>query len=59
MVGFKVVAESRCAIALHLALAPTVLVMPYLTLMPVFARDVFGLGATGLGILLAAAGLGR
>ncbi|HYJ12891.1 MAG TPA: MFS transporter [Thermomicrobiales bacterium] len=59
MVGFKVVARSPVLLSLCiLALAPTVLVMPYLTLMPVFARDVFGLGATGLGILLAAAGLG-
>ena len=59
MVGFKVVAESPVLLSLCiLALAPTVLVMPYLTLMPVFARDVFDLGATGLGILLAAAGLG-
>lgn len=59
MVGFKVVAESPVLLSLCiLALAPTVLVMPYLTLMPVFARDVFDMGATGLGILLAAAGLG-
>jgi hypothetical protein len=41
-----------------LALAPTVLVMPYINLMPVFARDVLDLGATGLGVLLASTGLG-
>jgi MFS family permease len=58
-VGFKVVAASPVLLSLCiLALAPTVLVMPYLNLMPVFAKDVFDMGATGLGILLAAAGLG-
>jgi MFS family permease len=41
-----------------LALVPTVLVMPYLNLMPVFARDELGLGSSGLGMLLAATGLG-
>lgn len=57
--GFKVVAASPVLLSLCiLALAPTVLVMPYLNLMPVFAKDVFDMGATGLGILLAAAGLG-
>lgn len=59
MVGFRVVAENPVLLSLCiLALAPTVLVMPYLNLMPVFARDVFDMGASGLGILLAAAGLG-
>ncbi len=32
--------------------------MPYVTLMPVFASDVLGRGAPGLGALMAAAGLG-
>jgi predicted MFS family arabinose efflux permease len=31
---------------------------PYLTLMPVVARDVLGLGAGGYGVLLAAVGIG-
>lgn len=57
--GFKVVAANPVLLSLCvLALAPTVLVMPYLNLMPVFAKDVFDMGATGLGILLAAAGMG-
>ncbi|HET9921142.1 MAG TPA: MFS transporter [Ktedonobacteraceae bacterium] len=34
------------------------LVFPYTTLLPIFARDIFHIGATGLGILNAAAGLG-
>jgi MFS family permease len=58
-VGWRVVTQQPYLGALIvLALAPTVLVMPYLNLMPVFARDVLGLGSTGLGVLLAATGLG-
>jgi MFS family permease len=34
------------------------LVFPYTTLLPIFARDIFHSGATGLGILNAAAGAG-
>ena len=41
-----------------LSLATNVLVMPYINLMPVFTRQVLGMGATGLGVLLAVAGLG-
>lgn len=33
-------------------------VMPYAFLMPVFAKDILGVGAQGLGTLMAAAGLG-
>jgi predicted MFS family arabinose efflux permease len=36
----------------------SVFVLPYQTLMPVFARDVLRTGATGLGMLTAAAGIG-
>ncbi len=58
-VGLQVVAERPILVALIvLALAPTVLVMPYLNLMPVFARDELGLGSSGLGVLLASTGLG-
>lgn len=57
--GFRIVAASPFLTALILlALAPTVLVMPYINLMPVFASDVLDLGATGLGMLLAGVGLG-
>lgn len=34
------------------------LVFPYTTLLPVFARDIFHIGATGLGVLNSAAGIG-
>ncbi|MGI8486004.1 MAG: MFS transporter [Thermomicrobiales bacterium] len=57
--GFRIVASSPFLSALIiLALAPTVLVMPYINLMPIFARDIMGLGSGGLGILLASTGLG-
>ncbi len=50
-VGLKIVANSPFLLGLILlALAPTVLVMPYINLMPVFARDVMGLGSGGLGL---------
>lgn len=37
---------------------PAIFVFPYITLMSVFARDVWEIGAGGLGILLAASGFG-
>ncbi|MEX2315405.1 MAG: MFS transporter [Thermomicrobiales bacterium] len=43
---------------LALAFAPVLLGMPYQTLMPVFAEDVFEVGPGGLGVLMAANGLG-
>jgi len=41
-----------------LAMLPTLLIFPYMNFLPVFARDELGLGATGLGILMALNGLG-
>lgn len=59
LVGFRVVGSDPFLIGLILlATVATVLVMPYINLMPVFARDELGLGATGLGILMACTGLG-
>jgi MFS family permease len=43
---------------LLLAFAPVLLGMPYQALMPVFARDVFHVGPTGLGVLLTVNGVG-
>lgn len=58
-VGFKVIANSPFLTGLVLlALAPTVLVIPYINLMPVFARDVLDVGSNGLGMLLTATGIG-
>ena len=44
--------------ALLLQFTIAFLVFPYVTLLPIFARDIFHIGATGLGILNAAAGTG-
>ena len=41
-----------------LASLATILLMPYLTLMPVFARDELELGSQGLGIMMAVTGIG-
>jgi MFS family permease len=41
-----------------LAAATNILVMPYLNMMPVFARDTFAVDSFGLGLLLASTGLG-
>lgn len=58
-VGLRIVAQDTFLLSLILlALTTNVLVMPYITMMPVFARDVLGVGSTGLGLLLASAGLG-
>jgi predicted MFS family arabinose efflux permease len=40
------------------ALVPRVFAIPYQTLMPVFQKDVLGVGPEGLGMLLAAPGVG-
>ncbi|MBI2829880.1 MAG: MFS transporter [Chloroflexi bacterium] len=57
--GFSYIFSNRLVLALMvLALAPAVLAMPFVSLMPVFAVDVFGGGATLQGLLLSAIGVG-
>ncbi|HMM43880.1 MAG TPA: MFS transporter, partial [Thermomicrobiales bacterium] len=43
---------------LLLIAVPSVAARPYTQMMPVFARDILGLGATGFGVLMAASGIG-
>jgi MFS family permease len=41
-----------------MAAVPVLLAQPYMQMMPVFARDVLDVGSTGLGLLMAASGVG-
>ncbi len=43
---------------LLLIAVPSIAARPYTQMMPVFARDILGLGATGFGVLMAASGIG-
>jgi predicted MFS family arabinose efflux permease len=57
--GLRIVAHDAFLSSLILlAVATNVLVMPYIAMMPVFARDELSVGSTGLGLLLASTGLG-
>ena len=56
--GFDYVRRRRPLLALLLlALAPAIFILPYLTLMPIFATNL-GIGAAGLGLLTASVGIG-
>jgi MFS family permease len=52
--------QSRAMVVILLAmsLSRVLLAMPYQTFLPVFAEDVFGMGASGLGLLQSAVGAG-
>jgi MFS transporter, DHA1 family, staphyloferrin A biosynthesis exporter len=57
--GFLYVWSTPAVLALMaLAYVPRVFAVPYQTLMPVFQKDVLGVGPDGLGMLMAAPGLG-
>jgi MFS family permease len=57
--GLRYIRSQRVLVALlALGAAPALFVLPYGTLMPIFARDVLGIGAAGLGLLNASVGLG-
>ena len=43
---------------LLIAMFASLLIVPFTTLLPVFARDILGVGATGQGLLLTAMGVG-
>lgn len=50
--------ESTILLLLIFTLFVVVLSMPYMTLLPVFAEDVLGVGASGMGILVSVSGAG-
>ncbi len=57
--GFSYILSNPLILALMvLGLAPMVLAMPYVSLMPVFAKDIFHGGARTQGLLLATIGIG-
>lgn len=57
--GLRYVKNNRIIISLLiLGFVPMLIVMPYQMLMPVFARDIFKAGETGLGILMSTSGIG-
>lgn len=57
--GFRYIRQDRIVLTLLLVtIIPMVFGMPYITLLPVFADNVFGIGASGLGLLTSAPGIG-
>jgi MFS family permease len=57
--GFRYVwQDKRMQVIVAMGLLPSVLVYPYVTFLPVFARDVLDSNETGYGYLAAAVGLG-
>lgn len=57
--GFRYIRADQLVLGLLLfATVPAVFAMPYQTLMPVFADEVWDVGEVGLGLLQAASGLG-
>jgi MFS family permease len=57
--GLGYIGRSPVLLALlGLAFVPLIFGVPYQTLMPLFAEEVFGVGAAGLGVLMAASGIG-
>jgi predicted MFS family arabinose efflux permease len=57
--GFRIIRASPALTGLMiLATIPSLLVFPYIQFLPVYARDLLHIGASGLGILLSAGGAG-
>lgn len=57
--GLRFVRRERLVrVILGLAIVPSLLVLNYLVLLPLYARDILRIGAEGLGLLTAAVGLG-
>lgn len=53
-----VIADPVLSVLVALAAVPALFILPYLTFLPVFARDVLKIGAPGLGILAGSIGVG-
>lgn len=57
--GFRYIWETRMIVTiLVIGLLPILLGMPYMTLLPAFADQILGVGATGFGLLTSVAGVG-
>lgn len=57
--GLRYLRRDRTVLELLIvAIVPVVLAMPYVNFLPVFSKDVFQVGTTGLGIMMAAVGGG-
>jgi MFS family permease len=57
--GMRYILDQRAIWGILLLIAiPSLGARPYIQMMPVFARDVLGMGATGYGVLMAASGIG-
>lgn len=57
--GFKYILQSKVILGLLLIISvASFLTIPYIALMPVFAKDILQVGADGLGYLLTAVGVG-
>jgi len=57
--GFQYIRrETTILLILIFTLFVVVLSMPYMYLMPIFADDILGVGATGMGILISVSGIG-
>ncbi len=57
--GFQYLFQNQLILLIMaLGLVPSLLAMPYTSLMPIFARDILRVGAEGQGLMLAAVGIG-
>ncbi|MBI4497913.1 MAG: MFS transporter [Chloroflexi bacterium] len=57
--GFRYIARTPDVRGLILiALVPFILIMPYMTLLTIFVKDIFHMDATGLGVLMSVSGVG-
>jgi MFS family permease len=57
--GMGYIRSNRAVWGILLLIAiPSIFARPYVQMMPVFARDVLGLGSSGFGVLMAASGVG-